>query len=274
MDLAEVRSRLAGERRALLVPVEMEQRSVDTSVERTLKGHAAVFDRLSEDLGGFREKVKRGAFRRVLDEVQDVRLLINHTGLPLARTKNNTLELREDPKGLRMYATLADIRSSEDLYNLVERGDIDQMSFGFTVASDEWVEKDGAIVRTITEIERLFDVSPVTFPAYPQTDVQVSREAGGVYIVRNVPRDDVFTLTEEDRAALIAELRGNESDAGAGEGAEEHDGAPPADTGDTPVPDSEPELTDNGERTARPAVASARLRVARRQLAIREAADI
>lgn len=137
-------------------------------------GHAAVFDRLSEDLGGFRERIKRGAFRRALDASPDVRFLINHEGLPLARTTNGTLELREDPKGLRVYAELAPIQASRDLAVLVRRGDVSQMSFAFSVDSEsiKYSMENDEVVREIQPdgMRGLFDVSAVTYPAYPQTD--------------------------------------------------------------------------------------------------------
>lgn len=138
-------------------------------------GHAAVFDRLSVDLGGFRERIKRGAFRKVLDGNADVVALIQHNhAMILGRTKSNTLELREDPRGLYAHITAGDTTYARDLRVCVDRGDVDSMSFGFTVSEggDEWVMRDGQVIRTIHEIGELFDVSVVTFPAYPHTDVR------------------------------------------------------------------------------------------------------
>lgn len=149
-----------------------EIRTEGDSIQFT--GHAAVFDRLSADLGGFRERIKRGAFRKALDADQDVRFLVNHdANLLLARTKSGTMELREDPKGLRVYAELAPTSYAQDLRVLVKRGDLSQMSFGFTVESDTWTDKDGEVTRTINSFDRLVDVSVVTFPAYSQTDASV-----------------------------------------------------------------------------------------------------
>jgi HK97 family phage prohead protease len=81
----------------------------------------------------FIERIAPGAFRKTLTETPDVRLLINHEGLPLARTKNGTLRLKEDDAGLYMDADLPDTQAARDLYTLVERGDVDQMSFAFRV---------------------------------------------------------------------------------------------------------------------------------------------
>jgi uncharacterized protein len=166
-------------RRQLLVPASLELRADgDDRDEFILSGHAAVFDRLSEDLGGFRERIKRGAFRRALDEHQDVRLLINHDGLPLARTRSGTLELREDPRGLFAYAKVPATERTRELRVLMQRGDIDQMSFAFSLAADgsgeEWKQDaDGLITRDVVRVEQLYDASVVTYPAYPQTDASM-----------------------------------------------------------------------------------------------------
>jgi HK97 family phage prohead protease len=187
-------------------------------------GHAGVFDRLSEDLGGFRERIQRGAWRKVLDLTPDVRFLEhNHGGWPLARTANGTLELREDPKGLRVYAELAPTTGARDLQILVKRGDISQMSFGFGLnyndgGRDVWTEEDGVLVRTIVTFSALYDVSPVTFPAYVQTDASMRALGGGVEVVaddgqvRAEPLRDVadrifrgdLQVTREERAAIDA----------------------------------------------------------------------
>lgn len=146
----------------------------ETGAERfEFIGHAAVFDSLSENLGGFREQIMRGAFRNVLD--QDVRLLVNHDpNLPLAR--GDALELTEDPTGLHVRAQIrADLSYARDLRINLEEGNVTQMSFAFgSDVEDEWNEDaDGRLVRTIKRFGSLFDVSPVTFPAYPATDAGV-----------------------------------------------------------------------------------------------------
>lgn len=135
-------------------------------------GYAAVFNSWSEDLGGFREKIKKGAFKRALKN-SDVRALYNHDqNYVLGRTTSNTLRLKEDGKGLYMENDPPNTSWAKDLQESVNRGDINQMSFGFTVADDSWKEdKNGYVERTINEIDRLFDVSIVAFPAYPDTQV-------------------------------------------------------------------------------------------------------
>lgn len=147
--------------------------------ETTLRGHAAVFNRLSEDLGGFRELLEPGAFRAALRKQPDAKLLFNHDpNYVLARTASGSLELREDTEGLHVFARV-DRRISwvEDLRTSMERGDIDQMSFAFTAPEDgiKWDNVDGDLIRIIRQdgISDLFDVSVVVYPAYPQTSVNM-----------------------------------------------------------------------------------------------------
>ena len=131
-----------------------------------VEGYASNFE-VEYDLGYFKESVARGAFDDVLEH--DVRFLLNHTGAPLARTTNGTLELTVDDTGLRYRAALADTQDGRDLYKLIKRGDITQSSFAFTIDSDEWSEDRST--RTITKIGKLLDVSSVTYPASPSTTV-------------------------------------------------------------------------------------------------------
>ena len=134
-------------------------------------GYAAVFNSLSENLGGFREMIKPGAFKKSLDN--DVRALIDHeSGKVLGRSKAGTLRMEEDDNGLRVEIDPPDTTIARDLMESMRRGDIDQMSFGFFVKSDNWRKQDGENIRELEEVD-LFDVSVVTFPAYPATSVHV-----------------------------------------------------------------------------------------------------
>lgn len=143
----------------------------DSGEPRMLVGHAAVFDQLSEELWGFREIVKPGAFTKTLAASADVRALIDHDSSKLlGRTKSSTLELSEDKVGLRAQIELPDTTFANDMVESVNRGDLDGMSFGFRTIEDRWHTEDGEEIRELIEVE-LFDVSVVTFPAYPQTDV-------------------------------------------------------------------------------------------------------
>lgn len=148
---------------------DIETRQAEDGTMR-LSGYAAVFNDASVPLP-FKESIAPGAFRKTLSETPDVRLLINHEGLPLARTKNGTLTLREDDRGLYMDAVIADTQEGRDLYTLVQRGDLDQMSFAFRVVRQKWSEDRST--RLLTELSLADgDVSVVTYPAYPTTSVE------------------------------------------------------------------------------------------------------
>ena len=156
------------ERRTFTVR-DIETRQAEDGTMR-LSGYAAVFNDSSVPLP-FVERIAPGAFRKTLTETPDVRLLINHEGLPLARTKNGTLTLREDERGLWMDAVIADTQEGRDLYTLVQRGDLDQMSFAFRVIRQKWNET--RTERLLTELSLADgDVSVVTYPAYPTTSVE------------------------------------------------------------------------------------------------------
>jgi HK97 family phage prohead protease len=164
----------AREQRTL--PIEnVEWRKSGSGDQLTIRGHASIFDRLSLDLGGFRERIAPGAFTSALDRNPDVHALWDHdTKMVLARTKNKTLELREDPIGLHFWAKVADTSYARDLRVLMERGDVDQASFAFTVARDEWmVDEDENVTRTILEVGELYDVTVTAQGAYPQSDASV-----------------------------------------------------------------------------------------------------
>ena len=140
-----------------------------------IEGHAAVFDSWSETLGGifpFKEKVRKGAFAESIGR-DDIRALFNHDpNYVLGRNRAGTLELVEDDVGLRVRITPPDTSWARDITTSIRRGDISQMSIGFVVEDDEWSSKDGIDTRELKKV-RLFDVSPVTFPAYTTTDVGV-----------------------------------------------------------------------------------------------------
>ena len=138
---------------------------------KTITGHAAVFNRRSLPLWGFVEQIAPGAFADVL--TQDVRALWNHdSNVVLGRTSSGTLRMHEDDQGLAVAIDLPNTTAARDLAVSIGRRDVDQMSFGFVVGEngDEWTEERGEAVRTIKRVDRLLDVSPVTFPAYESTD--------------------------------------------------------------------------------------------------------
>jgi uncharacterized protein len=166
-----------------------EVRAADSGDKVTIEGHAAVFNQLSEDLGGFREIIEPGFFDGVMED--DVRSLINHDpNLLLGRTKSGTLELSQDATGLfqRTYPPAVEpdaTQYAKDLMVSIKRGDVTQQSFAFTVKSTwagdpqdgyRWDVLGDMVVRHLLPggCKRLYDVSPVTYPAYAQTDVSAS----------------------------------------------------------------------------------------------------
>lgn len=148
--------------------------------DRKVDGYALVFDSLSEDLGGFREKIEPSAIADVLER-SDVFALFNHdSDKVLARCKygKGSLALTADEKGLRYQFDAPNTDLGNTLLEFIRRGDIDSSSFAFTVAEDRWdKQSDGMYIRTITKFDRLFDVSPVFSPAYQATSVKCARFA-------------------------------------------------------------------------------------------------
>ena len=139
----------------------------------TIEGYAAVFDSLSEDLGGFREIIVGGSFKRTLKAGADVRALVDHDPSKiLGRNKAGTLTLREDDHGLKVRIKPPDTTAGRDVVESLRRGDLDQMSFAFSVVSDSWQTIDGEEVRTITDVD-LHDVSVVAYGSYTDTTVAV-----------------------------------------------------------------------------------------------------
>jgi hypothetical protein len=135
----------------------------------TLEGHAAVFNKKTNIADMFDEVILPGAFTKTLRE-GDPRMLWNHDpGKPLARQSTGSLQLDEDKKGLHVVADLPDTTYGRDAKVSVGRGDVSQMSFGFSVVKEEWDEDKN--LRSIVEV-RLFEVSPVAFAAYETTDVE------------------------------------------------------------------------------------------------------
>lgn len=145
---------------------------------RNLVGYAAVFNAPSEDLGGFREVIARGAFERALTNPGlDVSLLWNHDpDTVMARTTNGTLELREDKHGLKMWARVdMDDFDARRMIGKIRAGLVNQMSFAFMVAEDgeEWTTRGDYPLRTIRQVESLHDVSGVTWPAYNNVGTKI-----------------------------------------------------------------------------------------------------
>lgn len=159
------------------LPVEVREGETGLVVE----GYAALFDTPTNIGDAFIEQIARGAFKSALERGDDVEFLINHGGLPIARSTAGNLTLEEDDKGLKMRAVLD--RSDPDVMRIVPKmraGMLDQMSFAFQATGQRWdTPAEGMDVRTITDV-MLYDVSVVNRGAYPDTSIALrSREEAG-----------------------------------------------------------------------------------------------
>lgn len=166
--------------------IQTERRTIQAAELRAIKqdeqpskiiGYAALYNSLSEVMWGcVQEKIAQGAFAGVIPK-SDIRCLFNHdANFVLGRMAAGTLNVTDDAKGLYFENTPPNTSIANDLMVSIDRGDVNQCSFAFTVADDgdDWDETaDGMILRTINVFDELFDVSPVTYPAFTDTNAQV-----------------------------------------------------------------------------------------------------
>lgn len=177
-------SGITGQRETRSLRASVVEVRADAGQPPRITGYASLFNE-PYDVGGFfayRETVAPGAFRRALAEKQDVRLLVNHDGLPLARTASGTLTLSEDKRGLSIDAELD--ATDPDVLRLLpkmQRGDLSQMSIAFQTVQEKWTFGKGAELdsRTLLDCD-LFDVSVVTYPASPNTSAQIRALGFGI----------------------------------------------------------------------------------------------
>lgn len=186
-----------GERRFFAEPVSFEKRE-DGEDENVIEGYAAVFNKDSEDFGGWHERIAPGAFSSVLKD--DAVALFNHDmNLILGRNGVN-VTLSEDNVGLKYTVKLPDTQLGKDTRQLIKDGIISKSSFAFTVGEQEWThpkEEKAPSVRTIKKIKRLYDVSPVTSPAYPDATV------GARSFEANKPKDEPILTADLMKFKLI-----------------------------------------------------------------------
>ncbi len=183
-----------GQRGRLTIPTEFEVRDQPDG-KVAIRGYAAVYDQIA-----YGEVVRAGAFDKTVSEQDDVRLLVNHDGVPIARTKSGTLALEVDKKGL--IADAPDLDPSNptvaELVSAMQRGDIDQMSFAFSLM--RWSEyKDEETDEWIFEVleVRLWDVSVVTYPWYDETSVELDLDRALRSLHNGQP------LSEQQRQLLL-----------------------------------------------------------------------
>jgi HK97 family phage prohead protease len=170
-------------------PAEVEIRSDGNSSTFTVRGYASVVEHSYEvyggpERGGWNETIARDAFAKTLAEKPDVAFLINHDGIPLARSRSGTLTLSADNTGLASEAEIdAESPLGQTLRSAMKRGDLDQMSFGFRVTRQEW--NDDYTERRITEVSLDHgDVSIVTYPANPATSMSIVSARSAVNFFR------------------------------------------------------------------------------------------
>lgn len=192
------------EREIRTYPAEIR---IDKSGEQpVIRGHAAVYNRMSENLGGFYEVIMPGFFDSMMGD--DVRALINHDGnRVLGRTKANTLKIRTDEEGLHNIIYPPDTSYARDLMESMERGDIDQQSFQFSVPADgsgeRWYQDDeGRTIRELIKGKRLYDVTIATFPAYPDATAIAKRTLDAYASFKAENREDEDNVSDpEDNSA-------------------------------------------------------------------------
>jgi HK97 family phage prohead protease len=155
-----------------------EVRAIETPIRAAggqIQGYAAVFNQVTELMPGLREVIRPGAFARTLEAGADVRALWNHNSdFVLGRRGSGTLAVVEDEHGLAYTVDLPDAQWARDAQASIERGDVSQSSFSFDVVAERWTQDavSGYTLRELLDVE-LYDVSPVTYPAYQGTTVGV-----------------------------------------------------------------------------------------------------
>jgi HK97 family phage prohead protease len=178
--------------------------------QEVVVGYGSIWNSRSENLGGFYEYISPDAISQETIEKSDVRALINHNpDLVLARSTAGNLSLSVDEKGLRYEFSIPETSYGKDLAINMKNGNINQSSFAFTVGSDEWsTDEEGNDIRTITSIEKLYDVSPVTYPAYSQaeSDLVVAQRALAMYKENKEIKEEETDLVARSLAKLKIEL--------------------------------------------------------------------
>ena len=178
-------------------------RSEGENMPKEIGGIAAVINSVT-DLGYFEEVIERGAFDNALNKEYDIRCLFNHEAeLILGRTKANTCNVFVNADGNLEYTWIPDYENPTHMsvVRSIMRGDITQSSFAFTIKEQKWSESEkyGSMgKRTITIIEDLYDVSPVTYPAYADTEA----DARSVVALRDQERE----IEEAKRSQAAADV--------------------------------------------------------------------
>lgn len=195
------------ERRHLTIEFRADDQDKES---RTVTGYAALFNEWT-DMYWYDERIAPGAFTEAIKN-SDVRALFNHNpDHLLARSTNNTLTLEEDGKGLRFEFDMPESRN--DLLELIRSGTLSGCSFAFSVEADEWNYDDDKDKRTITKIKSLFDVGPVTYPAYESTSISARTKQKVDQLIEQRSKkdndDDDFKVSSEQLELEIDLLKLN-----------------------------------------------------------------
>lgn len=171
--------------------------TLEKTEDNVVEGYALKFNKESRNLGGFVEKISPEALRGV--DLTDVRCFLDHDSSKLlGRTSSGTLTLTVDEVGLHFRCALPNTSTGRDAMELVQRGDLNQCSFGFTVDKDKWTKGKDIMTRSINKIGSLFEISLVSIPAYDDTDVRVATRS----------LEEAVNEIEKQRLELELELLG------------------------------------------------------------------
>lgn len=178
-----------------------EIRADNSDGKRRLVGYTAVFDQEVDIAGWFREVFRQGSFTKTLQEYDQVALWNHESAFPLARKSAGTLALREDNHGLHVEIELNNTSWADDVFESVLSGVVKGMSIGFQVLKADWSDLEDNEKLPLREVKeaKLFESSPVTFPAYPTTEIQ----ARAIFETSGLTR-------KADRAAATCEPNGRE----------------------------------------------------------------
>ena len=194
------------ERRVVASNLSLREAPRGTKGPGMLEGYAAKYGTWSNDLGGFKETIRFGAFDRALKEKQDVRFLFNHDpNKVLGRWKSGTLGLVAESVGLRFTCQLPDTEDGRTVHELVKRGDISQCSFAFKVAPNGDMWDRSRTQRTLTDVD-LFDCSAVCYPAYEDTEVSARNrrvDYGQIVVASPTSDPEIAAIRARAQARLL-----------------------------------------------------------------------
>jgi HK97 family phage prohead protease len=187
--------------------IEVRAAAADGTSKDIIAGYAAMYG-VETDMGWYYEEIRAGAFDG--RENDDVIAAINHDDdMICARTTAKTLELRVDEKGLWYSFEVPKLSYAQDLAENIRLRNITQSSFMFSVEAEEWAYdyKDGKSKRTITKVKRLYDVSPVVWPAYETEELEVDSRSQYMKPAPPKPIDNSVKIEQEKRERALVLLR-------------------------------------------------------------------